>query len=358
MNSESTPALAPSPVSILDGAPSSTPHVPDSSFTGDHNSQADLQGLLDQYLTQLRHYRNCSPQTVTAYGHDLRHFVGFCRDLGLTAPADLERRHVHQCAAILPSSGKRGPLAPASVGRKIHALRSWFNFLCDMGAVQSNLTIGLRLPKREQRMPRVPTDLECETILCAARTPREKALIGLMLMGGLRRGEVLGLNGEDLSAGLDQMLIRGKGNKERVVPLCPTLRDLLGAHLDGRGGTCDPLFVGRTGNRTTVTSFIRLFRRLLKRAGLQDEGITPHKLRHAFGTSLVRAGIDVATIAGLMGHNNISTTSIYLHASPTTKRAAVDKLQFGMGRDELHLPQPAPISPIHAPTPANSTYSI
>jgi site-specific recombinase XerD len=179
-----------------------------------------------------------------------------------------------------------------------------------------------------------------------------------MLMGGLRRGEVLGLNIEDLSAGLDQMLVRGKGNKERVVPLCQALRDLLSAHLDGRGGTCDPLFVGRTGNRTTVTSFIRLFRRLLKRAGLQDEGITPHKLRHAFGTSLVRKGIDVATIADLMGHHNISTTSVYLHASPTTKRAAVDKLQFGVGPDEQHLPQPAPLTATHAPTTATNTYSI
>lgn len=72
---------------------------------------------------------------------------------------------------MLPASGKRGPLSPASVGRKIHALRSWFNFLCDMGVLQSNLTTGLRLPKRERRFPRVPNGQECEAILAAARGP-------------------------------------------------------------------------------------------------------------------------------------------------------------------------------------------
>jgi site-specific recombinase XerD len=297
---------------------------------GDHVDQNGLESLLEQYLTQLRHYRNCSPQTVTAYGHDLRHFVAFCREQGLTTPDDLERRHVHQYAAVLPSSGKRGPLAPASVGRKIHALRSWFNFLCDMGVLQSILTIGLRLPKRERRFPRVPNDQECEAILAAARTPREKAIIGLMLMGGLRRGEVIGLNVESLDADCSQVLVRGKGSKERVVPLCPALHDLLMAHLEESGAVSGPLFVGRTGRRTTVTSFTRLFRRLLKRASLQDEGITPHKLRHAFGTTLVREGVDVSTIAELMGHSNIATTSIYLHASPTTMRAAVGKLPWNV----------------------------
>jgi site-specific recombinase XerD len=251
---------------------------------------------------------------------------------GLTAPADLERRHVHQYAALLPSSGKRGPLAPASVARKIHALRSWFNFLCDTGALQTNLTTGLRLPKREHRMPRVPSGQECEAILGAAWTPREKAVIGLMLMGGLRRGEVLGLKLEDLSADYAQILVRGKGHKERVVPLCPALRDLLMAHLEVRSVSPGPLFLGRTGQRMTETSFVRLFRRVLKRVGLEDEHITPHKLRHAFGTTLVREGVDVSTIAELMGHSNISTTSIYLHASPTTMRAAVDRLRWGTDR--------------------------
>ena len=327
MTPEATTDPSPSGVPQSEQRPSDSPSQPPSASAGGGTRLDDLSSLLDQYLTQLRHYRNCSPKTVVAYRDDLTHFVGFCRDQGLTTPGDLERRHVHQYAAILPSSGKHGPLAPASVARKIHALRSWFNFLCDMGALQTNLTVGLRLPKRERRIPRVPNDQECEAILAAARTPREKAMIGLMLMGGLRRGEVLGLNVESIHADCTQVLVRGKGSKERVVPLCPALQDLLVAYLEQPGVASGPLFVGRTGQRTTVTSFTRLFRRLLKRAGLQDEGITPHKLRHAFGTSLVREGVDVSTIAELMGHSNIATTSIYLHASPTTMRAAVERLR-------------------------------
>jgi integrase/recombinase XerD len=332
MQTESTSALAPAAASQSDPSDNYNLDISNRSSLVSRKSEPDLQGLLEQYLTQLRDYRNCSPKTVVAYRDDLVHFVGFCHEQGLTVPGDLERRHVHQYAAVLPSSGKKGPLAPASVARKIHALRSWFNFLCDMGALQSNLTVGLRLPKREHRMPRVPTDEECEAILGAAWTPREKAIIGLMLMGGLRRGEVLGLNVEDLSADYAQILVRGKGHKERVVPLCPALRDLLIAHLDVRGVSPSPLFLGRTGQRMTETSFVRLFRRVLKRVGLQGEGITPHKLRHAFGTTLVREGVDVATIAELMGHSNISTTSVYLHASPTTMRAAVERLRWGTDR--------------------------
>ena len=104
-------------------------------------------------------------------------------------------------------------------------------------------------------------------------------------------------------------------------------------YLEARTAPSGPLFVGRTEQRTTVTSFTRLFQRLLKRAGLGDEGITPHKLRHAFGTSLVREGVDVSTIAELMGYSNISTTSIYLHASPSTMRAAVERLHWGSDRE-------------------------
>lgn len=331
MTSEATTTPTLSDVPQLEWGPSDSPSAPPPSPTGGGAPLDELGSLLDQYLTQLRHYRNCSPKTVVAYRDDLTHFVGFCRSQGLTSPSDLERRHVHQYAAMLPSSGKHGPLAPASVARKIHALRSWFTFLCDMGAAQTNLTVGLRLPKREHRMPRVPTDQECGAILGAAWSPREKAIIGLMLMGGLRRGEVLGLNVEDLSADYAQILVRGKGSKERMVPLCPALRDLLIAHLEDRGVSPGPLFLGRTGQRTTVTSFSRLFRRVLKRVGLENERITAHKLRHAFGTTLVREGVDVSTIAELMGRSNISTTSIYLHASPTTMRAAVERLRWNSG---------------------------
>ena len=219
-----------------------------------------------------------------------------------------------------------------------------------MGVHPTNLTTGLRLPKREHRRPRVPTDEECEAIRGAAWTPREKAIIALMLMGGLRRGEVLGLKVEDLSAEYAQILVRGKGHKERVVPLCPALRDLLITHLEVRGVSPGPLFLGRTGQRMTETSFIRLFRRVLKRVGLQGEGITPHKLRHAFGTTLVREGVDVATIAELMGHSNMSTTSVYLHASPTTMRTAVEKLRLGTAdRDQS---PPPPDRPGAGPLPA------
>ena len=308
-----------------------SPRVPDPDPAISREGSDALSALLEQYLGHIEHFRAYSPQTVAAYRGDLTHFVGFCREQGLTAPGDLERRHIHQYAGMLPTAGKRGVLSPASVTRKICALRSWFKYLCDVEALSTNPAAGIPLPKRAQRVPRVPDDRECEMLLDVARTSREKALLGLMLMAGLRRAEVLGLNVEDLDADLGRVLVRGKGSKERVVPVNPALQELLTAHLEQRAVTCGPLFVGKTGNRTTVTSFVRLFTRLLKRAGLQDEGLTPHRLRHAFATGLIRAGVDIATVAALMGHANIATTSIYLHANPVGMRAAVDCLQWGRG---------------------------
>jgi site-specific recombinase XerD len=289
----------------------------------------DLSNLVEQFLTHLAKYRNSSPHTVVAYRDDLRCFVEFCETLGITTISQLHRPNVHRYAAALPRSGKRGQLAPASVARRIHALRSLLGYLMDLGLVDGNLAAGIVLPVREKRLPRYPDDRECELLLGATTRPRDRAIVALMMMAGLRRSEVLDIDVEDLSAGCTQLLVHGKGRKERSIPLCLTLRGIVEAHLEQCGALRGPLFIGATGERMTVTCLTRMFRRLLKATDLAGQGITPHKLRHAFGTSLIREGVDVATVAELMGHSNISTTSIYLHASPATKRAAVDRLPWG-----------------------------
>ena len=353
MPPQSDPAVLPQTAPPAPQSPQPQNHPPTPAATQPVEPD-QLAALLEDYLVHLIDYRNSSPRTVTAYRADLRHFLDFCHGLDLTRPSDLERRHLHQYAAILPASGKRGRLAPASVARKIHALRSWFGFLCDLDLLQSNLAAGLRLPQRDQRLPRVPTEEEARAMLAATRTPREQALLGVMLMAGLRRGEVLALNVESVSADLGQMLVWGKGNKERIVPISPTLRVLLEAHLEQRGVVRGPLFLGRTGQRMTVTSFNRVFQGVLRRAGLEGEGLTPHKCRHYFATALLRQATDIATVAELLGHSNISTTSVYTHASPHTKRTAVDSLQWGPdpagapGSDEGQVPPPpgpAPAAP-------------
>jgi len=132
----------------------------------------------------------------------------------------------------------------------------------------------------------------------------------------------------DLAADLSQLRVSGKGGRERVVPVSSRLREVLRSYLGERDSDDPALIINGTSRRMTETTFYRLFRRILRRAGLAGSGTTPHHLRHAFASGLVQAGVDVCTVSELLGHSNISTTSIYLHASADGKKEAVEKLAF------------------------------
>ncbi len=149
----------------------------------------------------------------------------------------------------------------------------------------------------------------------------------LMLLGtGLRRGELLGLDVSSLSADLSELKIRGKGERERIVPIPGQCRAALRRYLDSREAEAPALFLNRAGKRVGTTTFHRWFRRLLRRAGLDGSGLTPHSLRHSYATHLLRAQVDLETIRELMGHSSISVTGRYLATDPSRKRAAVERL--------------------------------
>lgn len=285
----------------------------------------NLRPLLEQFLVHLHDYRGCSPRTVEAYGTDAERFVDFLHREGVYRVEDVGRQHAHRFAAELAH------LAPASIRRKVYALRSWFGHLVDVGLLQTNPVASVQVPKRREALPNVPTKEQCDALLGACRTPREKLIVTLMLLAGLRKNEVLSLNVEDVSADLDQIRVTGKGRRQRVVPLCPALQQALRTYLGERESTTPALIVNQAGRRVGSTTLYRLFRRVLKRAKLAGTGLTPHSLRHAFATFLIRGKADIASVSELLGHSNISTTSIYLHADTTSKRDAVDSLPWSDG---------------------------
>ena len=281
----------------------------------------DLNACLAQFLTHLQDFRGCTERTVIAYELDGKAFIRFLREEGITTVEAVEQRHAHRYSAQLAH------LAPPSIRRRVYALRSWFGHLADLGLVGHNPVASVQLPKRPMQLPRVPTMDQCDALLRCCRTEREHLVVGLMLMAGLRKSELLGLNIGDVSAGCEQLRVEGKGRRERVVPLCGRLQAALRASLQQMGPS-PALVTGREGGRLGSNGFYRLWRRLLRRADLQDAGFTPHSLRHAFATHLIRAGVDIATVSELLGHSNISTTSIYLHSDATSKRAAVERLPW------------------------------
>ncbi len=282
----------------------------------------NLVPLLDQFLTHLRDYRDCSERTVEAYRKDGEAFVEFLRSEGVTTLETVERHHAHRFAARLSH------LAPATIRRKVYALRSWFGYLVDIGVLEANPVASVELPKRRPNPPKVPTKCQCNALLSVCETPTQKLIIALLLLAGLRKSELLGLNMEDVSPGHDQIRVQGKGRKERAIPLCKFAEQVVSQYLNGREGASSPLLTNQIGSRMGNTTLYRMFHRIVRQAGLQDTHITPHSLRHAFATYLIRAHVDIATVSELMGHSNISTTSIYLHADTTTKRAAVEQLPW------------------------------
>ena len=190
----------------------------------------------------------------------------------------------------------------------------------------ANPVEDLDRPQRPHRVLQVPSVDEADRLLAACGSSQERLIIALLRYCGLRRSELLGLGVSDIAADYSSLRIDGKGRKERIVPVHDSVKPLLAAHVASLESGEEALIRNRAGKPMSATTLTRLFRRLVRRSGLDGKDVTPHKLRHHFASQLVRAGVDVATVAELLGHSNISTTSIYLHSDPAARRAAVNRL--------------------------------
>jgi site-specific recombinase XerD len=179
-------------------------------------------------------------------------------------------------------------------------------------------------------------------------------LILLLISTGLRRSEAAAITLDQVDLEHRQLRVRGKGNKERMVPLTPEVVEAIDQHLALREETqCNHLFISSvTHQPLTGGGVYKVIRPLLKRAGLDGQGITPHKLRHTFATHLVRNGVDVKTVQELLGHSDLGTTAKYLHSDGQAKQAAVARLNglLGTGGNEPRAEDAAAHSDV-APRP-------
>jgi site-specific recombinase XerD len=282
-----------------------------------------------EFLDYLQEYRSFSPATVRAYGIDLRMLRQFLqRKLGrVPKPAEITRELIVQFGVSL-----RGA-APLTLRRKYACISSFFGFLQDMGYATSNPARRLPLPKVVQPVPVCLTEEMAQALIAAAQKPWYRALVVLLLSTGIRRSEAVAITLDDLDLENRQLLIRGKGGKERVVPLTEQAVEAIQAYLPHR--TKSPtrrLFVSAYGGRPIQGRVVNaMLTTTIRKAGLEGQGITPHKLRHTFATHLIRGGVDVRTVQELLGHSDIQTTARYLHSDTRTKQTAVDKLDGLLG---------------------------
>jgi site-specific recombinase XerD len=260
--------------------------------------------------------RGIAERTRRAYAVDLAQFAGWVDEQGL-APDDVRHRDVRRFAAGLSSEGA----APATVARKLAAIRSLFDFLVRMERLSQNPADLVSSPKKAEKLPRVLSQEQMRALLerIPARTPlelRDRAMLELAYSCGLRCEEIVNLDDGALDHETEQLRVLGKGSKERLLPVGEPAQRALRRYMERgrRALVTDPgeraLFLSKNGRRLSNSDVTRRLGLWTREAALAG-GISPHALRHSFATHLLEGGADLRTIQELLGHSSISTTQVY-----------------------------------------------
>ncbi len=286
-------------------------------------AQPDLAAALADWRTWLEHERRASPHTLLAYQRDLLQFLNFLaehrgqpaslKDLSALAAADFR--------AWLAARAGDG-LERSSTARALSSLRGFFRWLTKQGLAENAALTSLRTPKPARSVPKALTAAEAGEVIDSIAelsdddwTGKRDTAVLLLLYGcGLRIGEALALTrGEAPKPGQDGLLVTGKGNKQRMVPLLPVVVAAIGDYLAAcpyRRDPGAPLFLGKRGGALGPRQIQQKMRALRGLLGL-PESATPHALRHSFATHLLAGGGDLRAIQELLGHASLSTTQRY-----------------------------------------------
>jgi integrase/recombinase XerD len=287
--------------------------------------QRRFEHLVLDFLSYLEFERGLSRNTLEAYRTDLLQFGRFLDARELSAvdagPPDV--------ADFLEELGRgtpdRAPSSPATIHRKSACLRSFYRHLRRDGIRDSDPTATLSAPRRSRRLPQVLTRAEIDRLLSQPRGTgaaalRDRALLELMYACGLRASEAIGLELGDLDLDERELRARGKGSKERVVPIGNTAANAIRVYLErGRPRLVKELpgtrlFVNFRGGSLTRQGLYKIVRRHAVTAGLGDR-MSPHTLRHTFATHLLAGGCDLRSVQEMLGHADVATTQLYTHLS-------------------------------------------
>lgn len=286
-----------------------------------------LPPLVTEYLDHLAHERQASAHTVAAYGRDLAAFVEFC-DRHYGGDWSWERVDRLGMRGYLGDLQRRG-LAKRSAARALSAVRSFYRYLQVHHGMAANAARAARVPKLDKRLPTYLDREQTDALFAWAEQKagegeftavRDFAVLELFYSTGMRLSELAGLDISSVDLLSDQARVRGKGRKERIVPVGSRasaairrwlpLRDLAAAL---PGGDPRALFVTRRGKRLAPRSIQRAMHRMFD--AVSGDGLRVHSLRHTFATHMLDAGADLRAVQELLGHASLSTTQIYTHTS-------------------------------------------
>lgn len=277
--------------------------------------------LISQFLDHLRFQKRYSEHTLTAYSKDLREFSGFVSaqyELSENWP-EVTHHMIREWVIYLMDND----ITPGSVARKLSSLKSFFKYLMREGIVSSNPAARVQAPKQRKKLLRVASEDELGDLLDHdpfEKTPwgnTQRAILYTFYHTGMRLSELINLEEADVDFDQEKILVTGKRNKQRSIPLSPVLKKVLMTHIDQSQAVSTAaknqfLFTTEKGKKlypklvyNTVNTYLSLV------SGLEKK--SPHVLRHSFATHMLNRGADLNSIKELLGHSNLAATQIYTH---------------------------------------------
>jgi site-specific recombinase XerD len=294
---------------------------------------------LTDFLRFCESERRLAPMTCSAYQRDVSACLAYLQGQRVK---DLGEVKVTQLRRFLAEEQKRRP-AVSSQARTTAALKCFFRFLVEEERLVRDPALPLRTPKKPDVLPDVLTMGELERLLAqparddlwerhfAGKPERDRLLLALMAYGGLRRGELVGLDLDDVDLFRRLLRVRkAKGGRQRTIPIHPALAPLFAEYYATRVPlTEQAVFVGVQGNRLHYTQLGQVFRHYVEAAGVNErKRVTPHTLRHVFASELLRAGANLRQIQELLGHKHLDSTQRYTRVNAHELRGAIKRLRW------------------------------
>jgi len=269
---------------------------------------------IDKFVTYLKFEKNSSDFTVRNYMVDLKEFFEAVKEPDIKK---IDQILVRKFLAFLRDKEYK----KTTVARKLACLRSFFKFLCRDGYITHNPAQGVSSPKLEKPLPHFLDVQETFRLIDAVEgtdvaSLRDKAILETLYSTGMRVGELVGINKKDIDFISALVKVRGKGKKERLLPIGEIALKAIKQYVDARASQKEDeaIFQNNRAGRLTTRSVARIVKKYITKASI-DKGITPHSLRHSFATHLLDKGADLRSVQELLGHANLSTTQIYTHLS-------------------------------------------
>ena len=280
------------------------------------------QALIDKFLSSLEVEKNYSNHTILNYRADLEEFAAVLGNQPLTqVDYPVLRRFLAQL--------RTRNLKPRTVSRKLSALRSFFKYLQRHKMITSNPAALLVTPKLDKTLPHFLTEEETVRFLDAPKdgkvnTLRDMAIFETLYSTGIRVSELVGLDEGHVDSIGNIVRVRGKGKKERLVPIGEKALEAIQNYLETRPQKSPALFLNKNGSRLSDRGVRGIINKYILKAGLQGK-VSPHMFRHSFATHLLNRGADLRSVQELLGHANLSTTQIYTHLTTDKLKSVYDK---------------------------------